>query len=117
MSGASSRRKGYTWEAAVVTWLRSKGWHGAERAASGAPSDILGCHITIECKSHKTLDLAGWVDQAAKAAALRPGDRQPHVVVVKRRGKTVSDAYAVTSMEVFAQLLTEAGYNPGQVQA
>jgi hypothetical protein len=37
--------------------------------------------------------------------------------VVKRRGKTdVGEAYAITSMEVFAQLLTEAGYNPGQVQ-
>lgn len=111
--GRASRDKGARWERAVTTFLRGHGFPWAERRPGGAPVDhgdiwgVLGA--VVECKDVATLSLSAWCDQAA-AAAKR--SRSPVWVVVAKRARhpDPADAYAVTSLAVFTDLLRAAGY-------
>lgn len=105
------RRKGSSFELAIVAYLKDHGFPFAERAyGAGRPDDrgdidgIAGW--TIEAKNHKTIDLAGWCSEASAEAA--NGTRSPRwAVVAKRRNRPVEDAYVVMSLAQFAHLLAD----------
>jgi len=89
MSGAMSRRKGASFEVAIVNWLHAHGWPAAHRTrtpgAEADRGDIGGLPIVIEAKNTVRCDLAGWWTQAT-AAGIRTG--QVPVIVHKRHGCT-----------------------------
>jgi hypothetical protein len=108
--GAGARRKGSTFERAIVDYLRTHGFPFAERTyGAGRPDDkgdidgIAGW--VLEAKNHKTIDLARWADEAAKEAQTC----RSHLwaVIAKRRNRPVSDSYVVMSLEQFARLLAD----------
>jgi hypothetical protein len=106
--GAGPKRKGSAFERDVVHYLREHGFLDAERAyGAGRPEDIgdvVGVPgVTIECKAVRSIDLAGFVDEAERE---RINARQPYgVAVVKRRGKSTGQAYVVMSLEAFSRLV------------
>jgi Holliday junction resolvase len=103
-------RKGSTFERSVVAYLREHGHPFAERAyGAGRPQDVGDIDglpgWTLECKAHKALALAGWIDEAeAEGANARRGF---WAVIAKRRGKPTADAYVVLPLSVFARLVAE----------
>lgn len=109
MSGASSRNKGKAAELAVVHALRRAGFEAeTSRNVLGGQqrgSDIVTpLPVAIEVKDRATLDLAGWLRQAAESA----GDRLP-VVWHKRRGNgQAEDWYVTMSGATLLDLLKEA---------
>lgn len=108
------RRTGDGWERAIVAYLREHGFPFAERAyGAGRPDDvgdIAGLPgWCLEAKAHKTMDLAGWADEAAKEAE---NARCPWwAVIAKRRNRPAGDAYVVMSLAQFAELLAEDGWD------
>lgn len=109
--GRAPKAKGSQFERDVVAVLRDAGHIHAERAyGAGRPTDTgdidgLPC-FAIECKNHKALELAAWMDEAAKEAANINPDVLA-VVVVKRRGKATTEAYAVMRLVDWAELTAE----------
>ena len=107
-------RKGSTFERDVVTYLAGHGFPYCERTyGAGRPADvgdvdgIVGW--TLEVKNHRSLDLAGWSDEAERE---RVNGRQPFAAVVaKRRCKPVAQSYVVMSLETFARLLADDEVN------
>ncbi len=108
-----SKRKGSAWELAIAKYLIEKGWKHAERRIAGSTIDkgdiygIIGC--VIEAKNEKRIDLAGYMKELkveianAKAAT--------GVAIVKKKGTTdVGEAYAVMPVQVWVDLMKEAGY-------
>lgn len=110
---SASKRKGTAWESAIAEFLRDRGWPNAERrslAGKNDRGDIAGVvGIVIEAKSAARVELAAWLDEAAREAV---NDRARHGVVwFKRRGKTsAGDGFVLMDGETFAALLAEAGY-------
>lgn len=104
------RRKGSAFENEIVRYLRENGHPFAERAyGAGRPDDrgdIDGLPgWVLEAKCHKSLDLAGWANEAEAEAA---NARAPWwAVIAKRRGKPVDSAYVVMPLSQFARLLAE----------
>lgn len=107
-----SKRKGDRFEREIKQWLDDNnipvdrtrvGWTDDRGDIHGIPN------VVIECKNHKTLDLAQWIrelDSEIANAGARTG-----CVVHKRRGTTNgSDHYATLRFGAFIQLLREAGY-------
>ena len=92
-----SKRKGTSFEVAVVDFLRTHGFPWAHRkvqAGSNDEGDIqLSQHIVLECKSTKSITLASFVDEAVIEA--QHADVPFGAAVVKRIGKNVSHAYVV----------------------
>lgn len=114
--GASSRRKGASWEATVASWLRDNGWPHAERRSAGmAGSDILGVlPFEIECKNRR--DVTSAIADAVDAAHDRCGTNIPGslpVAIVKRprRGQP-ADAYVV--MPLWAWNLLAVCWDTGE---
>ena len=101
-----SRAKGTAWESALLPLIR-RVWPEANRAplwGAADRGDFTGTGpFCIEAKAHKTLDLAGFMDQAV-AEAGSAGVDWP-VVFVKRRGKSPARGYAVMEVETFLTLL------------
>jgi hypothetical protein len=110
-----SKAKGTAWESAIVAWLREQGWlHTERRALAGNVDrgDIAGIPgVVIEAKNAKTINLAGWLDEAR---AERDNDNADlGVVWFKRRGKSSPrDGYVLMDGDTFAWLLKSAGYGP-----
>jgi hypothetical protein len=98
------KQKGRQFESDVVEYLRSYGFPAAERRRQRGAKDagdiagVLG--VVWECKNHKDHDLAGFVDEAEREAGSEIG-----IVVLKRRGKPASDAYAIVSLRTMAAIL------------
>jgi hypothetical protein len=107
--GSAPKRKGSQFERDVVRYLQEHGFPDAERAyGAGRPEDvgdIAGVPgVTVECKATKSIDLAGFVDEAERE---RLNARQPYgVAVVKRRGRSAADSYVVCNLATFARLVT-----------
>jgi hypothetical protein len=104
------RRKGSAFELAIVAYLRDHGFPFAERAyGAGRPDDrgdidgIPGW--VLEAKCHKSMDLAGWANEAAAEAVNARASWW--AVIAKRRNRPVSDAYVVMPLSQFAALLAE----------
>lgn len=102
---SASRRKGTAFETAVVRYLQEQGYLAERRALSGRldKGDIAGVPgWTLECKAERAIDLAGYMGEAAQEAANAGTDL--YAAVVKRRGKSVKDAYVVMPLEIFLRI-------------
>ncbi len=91
-----SRNKGANYERQAYQYLVDKlGEHRVERRnRSGYDGDDLGIDglVSVECKNHAKLDLAGWVHQAKSQA---PEGDVP-IVIHKRKGTTDVGEHYVT---------------------
>jgi hypothetical protein len=108
-----SKVKGNKYERDVADYLRDAGWPGMERIRAGWTDDrgdldgIIG--FTVECKNHRSLDLAGWC--AELDVEMRNAGNTVGAVIHKKRGTTdVGEHYATLPVRVLVQLLKEAGY-------
>lgn len=98
-----SRQKGTAFESEVVNFLKAHKIFNATRLPMSSPlGDIDGTGVVLECKNQKTMTLAAWVDQAAKAGAVAA---RPFFVIHKRPRKNVSEAYVTFPLEYLPGLL------------
>lgn len=111
------KQKGSAYERVIVTYLTLQGFN-VERTRAGWSDDrgdvhgishpVLG-NFTIECKNHKSLDLAGWLGELERERVANGGGLG--AVVHKRPRVTDSEQqYATLPLWMLVQLLTEAGY-------
>jgi hypothetical protein len=108
--GVGPKRRGSTFERAVVDYLRGAGFPQAARTLAGAAADrgdISGVgNCVIECKCAARLDLAGFLAEARLEADNAGLPR--FAVVAKRRGVSdVAESYAVVPLWLLAELLRE----------
>lgn len=104
---SKSRALGTEFETATVNYLLANGFPDAVRTGSAAygDGDILGVSgIVIENKNQVRMDLSGWLTQATKSAERRGKNELP-IVVHKRRGKNVSQAYCTLTLENLVKLI------------
>jgi hypothetical protein len=100
---SKARAKGSMFETEVTFYLNNNGQEHAHRNPLNSPlGDIGGTPMTIEAKNHKEMALGTWMKQAEESSILTS---RPPVVVHKRRGKNVSQAYVTMTLETFAELL------------
>jgi hypothetical protein len=107
-----SKNKGSRFEREIADYLRSLdiqvdrtrvGWADDRGDIHGIPG------VVIECKNHKTMDLAQWIRELDNE--MHNADAGMGCVVHKRRGTTdASQHYATLRFGTFIQLLREAGY-------
>jgi hypothetical protein len=102
----AAKRRGSTWERDCAEYLRGV-FPNVERAprwGSVDKGDLVGTPgFTFEAKACKSIDLAGFVDEAVQEAA---NAGQPFgVALIKRRNKSVGDGYAVMRIKDFETLL------------
>jgi len=107
-----ARKKGTKWETAIVQYLNSNGYPGADRSplrGTEDQGDITGLPgVCIEAKNCQTITLSVWLDQLAVEMAHAQADTG--VVIAKRRGTAdVGKSYALMPVEVWLALLKEAG--------
>jgi Holliday junction resolvase len=104
-----SKRKGTTWETAVVDYLREHGQPHAERRAlcgNTDKGDLVGIPgVMIEAKNEKTVTLAAYADEVKAQTA--NAHASIGVAVVKRRNRGAGDAYVVMTLEQFAAMITD----------
>lgn len=102
-----SKRKGTEWESRCRDYLRDL-YPLVERSpawGAGDKGDLTGTGMfTVECKATKSIDLAGFVDEAVTEAR-NVGPLQLPVALVKRRNKSVHDGYAVMPMWAWKRLV------------
>ena len=110
---SASKRKGTSWESAIVDYLRASGVpHAERRALNGAKDrgDIAGLPgVVVEAKSAAQVQLAGWLEEAKTE---RDNDgAEVGVVWFKRRGKgSPGDGYVLMDGATLVDLLKAAGY-------
>lgn len=110
---SASKRKGTSWESAIVDYLRASGVpHAERRALNGAKDrgDIAGLPgVVVEAKSAAQVQLAAWLEEA-KAERDNDG-AEVGVVWFKRRGKgSPADGYVLMDGATLVDLLKAAGY-------
>lgn len=107
-----SKRKGTAWETQVTESFRQDGWPHAERMPLHGTADRgdinLANGTTHECKNHKAIDLAAWVDEL-EAEMANAGTRIGAVVHRRTRRTNPDDAYVTTTFRIWKRLLKEAG--------
>jgi hypothetical protein len=104
---SKQRALGTEFETATVNYLHENGFPAAVRTGSAAygDGDVTGIPgIVIENKRVAKMDLSGWLNQATKSADRR-GKNEIPIVVHKRRGKNVSQAYCTLSLESLVKLI------------
>ena len=109
--------KGSAFERIIVTFLRAwgflvdrtrAGWVDDRGDVHGITHPRLGA-FTVECKNHKTMALAGWMEELNREIAANGGGLG--AVVHKRKGVTdPALQYATLPLGMLVQLLKEAGY-------
>lgn len=108
-----SKTKGTAAETAVVGYLKQRGWIHAERRALAGNldrGDIAGVvGVTLEVKSCKAFDLAGWLKEAQQEQA-NNGDHVGAVIAKKRGTTNPADWYALMTVKQLCDLLAAAGY-------
>ena len=104
----AAKRKGTAYETAVTEWLCDRGFPTHRRAPSGANDQgdlrIEGIAATVECKNHKTIALAGGVDELT--VERRNSAAHIAVLAIKRRGRNAGGSYFVVDAETLIVLLT-----------
>lgn len=109
--------KGSAYERLVVNYLREEGFSVDRTRAGWADDrgDVHGLHgpdgkpFVIECKNHKSMDLAGWLGELDRECAAASADLG--CVVHKRRGAVSgADQYATLPLGMLLELLRQAGY-------
>ena len=104
----ANKNKGSQWERDVAAYLREHGFPMADRRYGAGvqydKGDLVGVpDFALECKNQRTIDLAGFLDEAiveAKHARARFG-----AAIIKRRQRSAKDAYVVMSLEQFVELI------------
>lgn len=110
---SKSKQKGTAFETAVVRFLQENGFPHAERAPLSGNKDrgdITGTPgLVWECKNHKTLELAKWMNETLVETVNANADAG--ILVVKRRGQgDLRLQYAIVDLATMVWLLKEAGY-------
>jgi Holliday junction resolvase len=102
-----SKARGTAWERRLADYLRDHGFPYADRLplrGSKDVGDIGGVPgFVIECKSHKQIDLATWVDEAV-VEKLNARSRFAAVIFPRRSCKT-ERAYVVMELRDFVDLI------------
>lgn len=101
-----AKRKGTAWETAVVGFFKANGFPNAERRAlSGVldRGDIAGFPMVVECKATQRIDLGVFMAEAEREA--KNAKDTDHLLVIKRRQRSVADAYAVMPLWLAAELV------------
>ena len=106
------KEKGSRYEREIVDYLRTAGYR-VDRTRAGWTDDRGDIHgipgFTIECKNHRSLDLAGWVDELLVECGNAGTDLG--AVVHKRRGTSqAGQSYATLPLWMLVQLLKRAGF-------
>ena len=100
-------RKGSRFEKAVVEMLRADGFDMAERRKSEGSADrgdVAGIRNTVlEVKDHGVMQMGVAMAECEKERA--NAGAKFSAVVFKRRGKGTVDAYAVTTLAQYSQML------------
>ncbi len=107
---AHSRRKGSRYELDVHKLLEATvgdRWQRINRngfdGADGILETVDGRRMSVECKNHKAMALAAWVDQASEQA-----EGLPAVVIHKRAGRSaVYEHYATMTVADLIRLLED----------
>jgi len=104
------KRKGSQFEREVADFLNDATPFTVGRAyGAGRPldvGDIAGIPgTTIECKNAARIDLAGWTDETQRERENAGMDIG--VTIIKRRRKTVDEAYVVMPLWQFAELVED----------
>jgi hypothetical protein len=110
---SASRRKGTSWESAVVAYLIEQGWpHAERRALHGAldKGDVTGLPgVCLELKNAARVELAAWWEEAK--AERRNANAATAAVWFKRKGKaSPRDGYVLMDGETYTDLLKAAGW-------
>ena len=101
-----AKQKGTAFETAVVRFLADETGAWVERRAlSGTNDKGVFADWCLEAKNHKAIDLAGFVDQA-ESEARNAGSRW-FAAIVKRRNKSVKDAYVVMPLWLWTELICD----------
>ncbi len=90
-----------------MNYLHERGFTNAVRTGSAAygDGDILGVPpLVIEAKNQAKMDLSGWLNQATESRDRRGYQGEIPLVVHKRRGKNVSNAYVTLTLEEILNL-------------
>lgn len=102
-----SKAKGTAWETRLTRWLCENGFPDVERRALQGTldkGDIAGiAGVVLELKNCRTIDLAGWIDEAVKEKA--NAKAKIGAVIFPRRNYGTDRAYVVMEMQQFAQML------------
>lgn len=105
----AGKRAGARFEQQVADYLATNGFPYAERRHTNGPKDrgdIAGVPgWTLEAKAERTMDVAGALNESAKEAA-NAGTRW-HAAILKRRRRSIADAYVVLPLYLFAELVRE----------
>ena len=99
------KAKGDQWERDVVAVLCAAGLDCERMLGLGRHRDdgdirLHGFHL--EAKNHRAWDLAGWMDEAKREAGSNVA-----MVILKRRGKSPAQGYAVMELGTLAQLIAQ----------
>lgn len=104
--------KGPRFESALVQYMSENGFPYAERRAKRGindTGDITGIPgVVIEAKSHKTLALPKWLDEARAEQERDSADYG--IVVARRRNHWIGRAYFALDLMEGLRLLRQAGY-------
>lgn len=105
-----SKQRGSRWELDVVKYLREAGHKYAERAYGAGRRDDKGDVAgfpgwVFECKNHRAIDLAGWMDETDREKKNARADYG--VAIIKRRNKPTKEGYVVMTLEQFAEILKD----------
>lgn len=102
-----SKRKGTSFEVAVVAYLKENGFPYAERRAqrgindAGDVSGVVGW--VLEVKNCRAMDLGPWVSEAASEASNDGVCR--FAVIHKRKQRSTGEAFVTMPLRLFAELL------------
>lgn len=105
----AAKRKGSSWEAAIVNYLRTCGKR-AQRIPAGSEDDQADIFVhdsdwpAIQAKNCQRFDLAGWVRDVEQQA--KNADRTCGVVWIKKRGTTdPGEAYVLMTGKTLMTLM------------
>lgn len=98
---------GTQWESECVRYLQDNGISAERRALAGAADkgDISFPPDIGECKNTQRIDLAGGIDELVKE--IQNAGARYGFLLIKRRRKSVADAYAVMTFQQLVSLLKE----------
>lgn len=111
-----NKRRGASFEIAVVNWWRERQW-ASERISKKGTRDEGDCVVTlddreslvVEAKNAGRLSLPEWWRQAEAEAARwtedRPGRHGWPVLIVKRRNAGIEKSWVVMSLESFERFI------------